>query len=178
MRDRVLPWRSDAVGKQWSTEADWKRDRATADLLAEWLDSKFEIPGTGIRFGIDAILGLLPGVGDAITSLFSLYILTIASRYNLPRVTQARMAVNIAIDWLMGSIPIVGDLFDVAWKSNLKNAALLNRHFKAHPAERTRHRRSDSLFLAMLIGVLLVVLAVAMTAAYFMVWGLYHLLTT
>ena len=96
----------------------------------------------------------------------SLYNLAIASRHGLPRVTQARMAANIAVDWLMGSIPLLGDLFDVAWKSNQMNAALLRRHLLAASEEHRRHRRHDWLFLAILIGGLLVVLGIAVSIGY------------
>src|SRR5688572_10821594 len=95
--------------------ADKSTDLVIVEQLAHWLDAKFVIPGLGIRFGIDAIVGLIPGFGDALTSLLSFYILSVANRHNVPRVTQARMAANIALDWVVGIIPLVGDLFDVTW---------------------------------------------------------------
>lgn len=154
-------------------KARW-HDLAIAEQLANWLDSRFEIPGLGIRFGIDAILGLIPGFGDAVTSLASLYILTIASRHGLPKVTQARMAANIAVDWLMGSIPLLGDLFDVAWKANQMNAALLKRHLSAANEDHGRHRRHDWLFLALLIGGLMVVLGIAVSVGYLAMRWMWH----
>ena len=88
-------------------------DRARVDpeleALADWLDTVFHIPGIGLRFGLDAILGLIPGIGDAFTSLASLYILHAATRYGVPRVTILRMGLNVAIDFLMGAVPVVGD---------------------------------------------------------------------
>src|SRR5579885_3759626 len=80
-------------------------------LLARWMDSVFEIPGTGIRIGFDPILGLVPGLGDALTTLVSLYILAAARRYGVPRVTVLRMAANVAIDLALGAVPVFGDVF-------------------------------------------------------------------
>lgn len=136
------------------------------ELLARWMDSVFRIPGVGIRFGLDALVGLLPGVGDALTSLVSLYILTAASRFGIPRVTLARMALNIAIDWMVGSVPLLGDLFDVYWKSNQRNVALLRRHVMAAPVEERRARAGDWLFVGGLISALLAVLAGCLVAVY------------
>ncbi|HEY2840391.1 MAG TPA: DUF4112 domain-containing protein, partial [Pirellulales bacterium] len=103
--------------------------------------------------------------------------LAMATRYGVPRVLQARMAANIAADWLMGSIPILGDVLDVAWKANQMNVALLKRHLMATPEEQRRHRARHWVFLGLLIAGLMCVLAVAITIAYFLVliiwrsWG-------
>lgn len=97
------------------------------DSLADLLDSAFPIPGTNWRIGLDPIVGLIPGIGDLIMSVFSFLIVFAAWQRNLPKVTIARMVGNIAIDTLVGSMPIVGDIFDAAWKSNKKNVALLKR---------------------------------------------------
>lgn len=111
------------------------------DGLATLLDSAFQIPGTSWRIGLDPIIGLIPGLGDIISSVFSFIIVFAAWQRNLPKVTIARMVANIAIDTLVGSMPILGDIFDAAWKSNKKNVALLKRAsaeqaegagFKAH----------------------------------------------
>ena len=99
------------------------------ELLAHWMDSAFHIPGIGMRFGLDAIIGLIPGLGDTLTSLASLYILNAGRRYGVPRVTMLRMAANIALDYVVGVIPFVGDAFDVVWKANQKNVALLSGTF-------------------------------------------------
>src|SRR5690242_15601848 len=95
------------------------------EFLARLMDSFFVIPGTQIRFGLDAIIGLIPGLGDTLTSFVSIYILKVASRCGVPRVTLVRMAMNIAIDYVSGIVPFVGDAFDVYWKANLKNVELL-----------------------------------------------------
>ncbi len=136
------------------------------ELLARWMDSVFEIPGTRIRLGLDPILGLFPGLGDLLTTVVSLYILGAARRYGVPRITLARMAANVAIDVVLGSLPLVGDVFDVFWKSNVKNVALLRRHVMAAPAEQRRARSGDWLFLAGLIVLLLVLLAGAIGVTY------------
>jgi hypothetical protein len=101
------------------------------DALRRWavlLDSAFRIPGTGIRFGLDAIVGLIPGLGDISTPVFAALLLVQAVRMRLPVVVQARMVLNAAFDMLIGLVPILGDLADIGWKANLRNLALLERH--------------------------------------------------
>ena len=146
------------------------------DSLARWMDSAFQIPGTGIRFGLDAIVGLIPGIGDTVTSMVSLYILHAASRYGVPRVTLLRMAMNIGIDWIFGAIPLVGDAFDIYWKANLKNVDLLRRHVVATAPEQRRARRGDWLVVAGLSIALLALLAGALVIAYLLVTWLAGLL--
>lgn len=98
------------------------------DHLASVLDDIFHIPGTKIRFGLDPIVGLVPGLGDVITGLLSFLIVFAAWRRGLPKVTILRMVANIGIDTLVGAIPIVGDIFDMIWKSNRMNYKLLVRY--------------------------------------------------
>jgi hypothetical protein len=86
------------------------------------------VPGTSYRVGLDPILGLVPGIGDLVSPLFTIGILWQARELALPRVVQLRMIGNVAIDALVGVVPVVGDLFDFAWKSNKMNLALLERH--------------------------------------------------
>lgn len=136
------------------------------EILAQWMDSIFEIPGLGLRFGLDAIIGLIPGVGDTLTSLASLYILNAARRYGVPRVTMARMALNLAIDYIFGFVPVLGDAFDVYWKANLKNVELLRRHVLATKAEERRARRGDWLF----VGALILGLVAALTLSAGIAW--------
>jgi hypothetical protein len=144
------------------------------ELLARWMDSEFEIPGTRIRFGLDPLLGLLPGLGDLLTTLVSLYILGAARRYGVPRVTLLRMAANIAIDAALGALPVFGDIIDVFWKSNVKNVALLQRHVRATPAEQRRAASGDWLFLTALILLLLLLLAGAVATAYGLLYLMAH----
>ena len=118
--------------------------------LAALLDDIFRLPGTQIRFGLDAIVGLVPAVGDVLTSLASSLIVFAAWRRRLPRITIARMVANIAIDTIVGSIPVAGDLFDVAWKANRMNMRLLQRDGqRSHP-----QTWRDWAFLALLFLVL------------------------
>jgi Domain of unknown function (DUF4112) len=131
----------------------------TLDALRRWavlLDSAFRIPGTRIRFGLDAIIGLIPGIGDLSSPAFAGLILLQAVRMRLPAVVQARMVLNAAFDMLVGLIPIVGDLVDISWKANLRNLALLERH--ASPG--VVPSRGDYLFVFICLG-LLAVIAIA-----------------
>ena len=149
-------------------DSSTRRIEPNLDLLAKWTDSVFEIPGTGIRFGLDAIVGLIPGLGDTLTSFFSLYILTAARRHGVPRITVWRMAMNLALDFVLGSLPFLGDMFDVYWKANEKNVALLKRHAWSTPAEERRSTASDWLFVGGLIAGLLVILIGSLTVALFL----------
>jgi hypothetical protein len=100
------------------------------DQLAELMDNRFMIPGTSIRFGLDSILGLIPGLGDSATLLVTLYLVEQAKRHNLPRHVRARMYGNAFIDWLIGLVPFAGDIFDIGWKANLRNVALIREHLE------------------------------------------------
>lgn len=96
--------------------------------VADLLDSALVVPGTSYRVGLDPILGLIPVLGDLVSPLFTLAILWQARDLRLPRVVQFRMIVNVAIDAVVGAVPFIGDLVDFAWKANLRNLALLERH--------------------------------------------------
>ena len=142
------------------------------EALARLFDDAFTIPGTRLRFGLDALIGLIPGFGDLITSAFSFLIVFSAWQRGLPRVTIARMVANIAVDTLVGAMPIVGDIFDVAWKSNKKNVALLKRASAEQAAGTSlKHHAKDWLALVLLIAT-----AVAMVAIpiWVLVWLLRH----
>ncbi len=106
---------------------------ARIDALATLLDTAFLIPGTNIRFGLDALIGLVPGVGDAITTLISLYIVREARALGAPRLLVARMLANVAIDGVVGAVPLLGDAFDVVWRANRRNMALLQKHLAGKP---------------------------------------------
>ena len=99
--------------------------------LREWaalLDTAFRVPGTGVRFGWDPILGLIPGIGDLVGPLYSAVVLVTAIQLGIPRIVQLRMLLTVMVDVAVGVIPVVGDLFDVVWKANKWNLALLERH--------------------------------------------------
>ena len=95
--------------------------------LARLMDSQFGIPGTRFRFGIDALIGLAPGVGDAVTGLLSLYLVWEAHKLGAPPALLARMLGNVAIEVGGGAVPVLGDLFDAAFKANLRNVALVEQ---------------------------------------------------
>lgn len=103
--------------------------RKWAERLVTLLDDRFRIPGTDLRFGLDPIIGILfPGIGDAVTGTGSIGLLTLAARRGVPRVVLWRMVLNIFIDMIFGSLPIVGDIFDVAFKANRRNLELIREH--------------------------------------------------
>jgi Domain of unknown function (DUF4112) len=102
------------------------------DGLARLMDSAIKIPGTDVAIGFDAALGLLPVIGDAISSVIGAYIIWEAKRLGASRLLIARMATNTTIDTIVGAIPIVGDVFDIAYRSNRKNVALLKAHLERH----------------------------------------------
>ncbi|MEA2879691.1 MAG: hypothetical protein QOF14_4887 [Hyphomicrobiales bacterium] len=101
---------------------------ARIDALATLLDTAFVIPGTQVRFGLDALIGLVPGIGDAITTVMSLFIVNEARTLGAPPLLIARMLVNVAFDGVVGAVPLVGDAFDVAFRANRRNMALLRAH--------------------------------------------------
>ena len=136
------------------------------DQLSRWMDGLFRIPGVGWRFGLDAIVGLIPGVGDTLTSLFSFYILAAGVRYRVPKVTLLRMGANLGIDYLLGAIPLVGDLFDVAWKSNEMNVELIRKRATVSAAEAHHGRTSDWLFLGVILLILRTLLCGSIAVAF------------
>lgn len=114
--------------------------------VVRWLDDLVRVPGTRFGIGLDAILGaLVPGLGDLVTGGVAFTVVAAAVRRGVPRVVIARMLLNIAIDTLLGVIPVAGDLFDLLWRSNTRNLALLERH--QHELE-PRARTGDYLALA------------------------------
>ena len=117
---------------------DLQADLERARLLANWLDARFSF--MGVRFGLDAIIGLVPVVGDTLTALASTYPILVAARHDLGKTLQARMAMNILIDLVPGAIPVVGDLIDVAYKANLKNLKLLEAAAEKKLRKAQRHR--------------------------------------
>jgi hypothetical protein len=124
--------------------------------VARALDSAVPVPGTSFRFGLDPILGLIPGVGDLVSPLFTLGMLFQARDLRVPRVVQLRMIFNVAIDVLTGFVPLIGDLFDFAWKANNRNMALLERHaYEEHTPS-----AGDWAFVAMCVALLVVIAAV------------------
>ena len=116
--------------------------------VAYWLDEGVPLPGTRYRIGLDPILGLVPGVGDAAGAVMAVAILVEAGRRGTSRLTLTRIATNIALDAALGAVPLLGDAFDALWKANLRNVALLEQH-AANP---TAARKADRLFFVLLTG--------------------------
>ena len=138
------------------------------DALARLLDSAFRIPFTRIRFGVDAIIGLIPGVGDVWGGIASAYIVLAAARRGAPKAVLLKMLFNIGVELLVGTIPVLGDLFDVTWKANVRNVGLLERHLE-QPAAATQASRRWLIGLAMgmilLIGSAVVLTVLVVRAA-------------
>jgi hypothetical protein len=137
------------------------------DQLSRWMDGLFRIPGVGWRFGLDAIVGLIPGLGDTATTLVSFYILASAVRYRVPKITLLRMGLNIGIDYVLGSLPVVGDLFDAWWKSNQMNVELIRKRATVSAQEARRGRIGDWLFLGFIILFLIALLLGSLALAFF-----------
>jgi Domain of unknown function (DUF4112) len=144
---------------------------ARLQRLAELWDSAFRIPGTSVRVGLDPIVGLVPGIGDAAGALVSAYIVFEAARYDVPGTTLLRMLANVAIDALLGSVPVIGDIFDVTWRANLRNVALIERHV-ADPHGAWHASRS---WLLLVIAVLVLLTALGMAAGWLVLRALLRL---
>jgi hypothetical protein len=130
------------------------------DRLAHWLDDCFRLPGTGIRFGVDGIIGLVPFAGDILAGLASCIIVVAAWFRGVPYVTLARMVINLALDVLIGAIPVLGDAFDIAWKANRRNYNLLTRHLR----QPHRHTWKDYVFLLCIALILIAIFAIPLIA--------------
>jgi len=141
-------------------------------MVANVLDQLFRVPGTRWRFGLDAIIGLVPGVGDIATALIGAYGLVIAQQLGAPGSIQLRMLVNLLVDAGIGAIPILGDLFDFAFKANVRNARLLTG-WLSRPHET---RRSSVLVLLAMLIVLIASVAAVVWLVFAAVRGLFHLL--
>jgi hypothetical protein len=138
-----------------------------AKLLSFWTDSVFEVPVLGWRFGLDPIIGLVPVVGDLATTAMSFYILSLAIQAGVPRSTMARMTLNAGIDYVIGSIPLIGNVFDFAWKANRRNMQLLERALATPAHERRRQSMWDWLIIG---GVMALLLAVFIGSIALAIW--------
>jgi hypothetical protein len=161
---------SDVAADRWNRGAWLFRDQ-TLKRLEFLLDEAFRVPGTGIRFGIDGIIGLVPGLGDVLAGLLSLVIPIAAWIRGVPYVTLIRMAANLGIGVLVGSIPLFGDIFDIAWKANRRNYRLLQRHLY----EPRRHTGRDWAFLALLGAAMALTFALPVVLVlWLLAWLLHH----
>jgi hypothetical protein len=140
------------------------------EILSQVMDNQFRIPVLGWRFGLNAIIDLVPQFGDAATTIVALYVLVSAVRYRVPKVTLLRMGMNIAIYFVVGLIPFAGDLFDAWWKPNIRNINLLRRRATVSAAEAKRGRTSDWLFVALIAGGLVALLFGSIALTLFFFW--------
>lgn len=140
------------------------------NVVASVLDDAIRVPGTNLRFGVDPLVGLIPGLGDLLGGAASAYIILEAARAGAPSSVLLRMAMNVGIDTLIGGVPIIGDLFDFAWKSNTRNACLLTRHVES-PAQT---KRASTALVAVLLAA---VAAVAVGASVLTIYLIKRLLT-
>jgi hypothetical protein len=148
------------MAKRIPQQTDFKQ----LDWIAKLMDAQFSIPGTNFRFGLDGIIGLIPGAGDISTFAVSAYLLTIMARNGASGYVLARMVLNVAIDALFGMIPILGDLFDIAFKANMRNLKLMKEHYVEG-----RHRGGAwKIIVPVLLILFLFVAAI--------IWGTYELL--
>jgi hypothetical protein len=145
------------TGARSPTIADAERRIA---FVARLLDDLVTIPGTRQRLGLDSVVGLIPGLGDLASAAVGAWVILEAARFRLPGIVLARMVVNTVVDLVIGAIPLIGDLFDVVFKSNSRNLALFRRHATDPAASTTEHR----LFLAGLVLVLVGLLWLAFVA--------------
>jgi hypothetical protein len=134
------------------------------DKLAKLMDAQFTIPGTNIRFGLDALIGLIPGAGDLSTFAISGYMLFIMAKNGASGFVLTRMVLNVLADAIIGAVPILGDIFDVAFKANIRNMRLMNQYYKEG-----KHRGSAwKVIVPVLIILFLIIIAI--------IWVVYKLL--
>jgi hypothetical protein len=140
------------------------RELRQMDRLARLMDTQFRFPGTNFRFGLDGIIGLIPGAGDLSTFAISGYMIWVMAHNGASGYVMARMIMNVLLDALIGSIPLLGDLFDFAFKANTRNMKLMQQHYREG-----RHRGSAwKVIVPVLIVLLLIIIA--------LIWGTYELI--
>lgn len=166
-------------------EAEWEvlppEDRQSRKLsglepLLKWLafimDEFLRLPGTKFRFGLDPIIGLLPGLGDTASAIISTFALVYAARCRLPKIVLARMALNILINEFVGIVPGIGDAFSFWFKSNTRNYELLQRHIAAP----LRARKSDWIFVGAVLGLLFLIVCAGLLVSFFVLQEILRLL--
>ena len=138
--------------------------------LSHYLDGLFRVPGTGWRFGLDSLIGLVPNVGDTLTSLASFYILVAGVRYGVPKITLLRMGFNIGLDYLIGSIPFIGDAFDFFWKANQQNMDLI----RERATGRDKGTTGDYIFIFVIIGILILLLVGSILLSLYILGSIFY----
>ena len=151
------------------------RDRLhRLDWLSQLLDSAWSVPGTSYRIGLDGIIGLIPGIGDPLGTMLSSYLIFEAARMGAPTHILLRMVGNVAVESIVGVIPILGDIFDLAWKANVRNLALL----RAHKDELIGHERSSRKIIMLIFGALLLIFLGFLAVSVFVLRFFYQLITS
>jgi len=140
------------------------------EVLSQLMDNQFQVPVIGWRFGLNAVIDLIPEFGDIATTIVALYILVSAVRYRVPKITLLRMGLNIAIYFIGGLVPFAGDLFDAWWKPNIRNISLLRRRATVSADDAKRGRASDWVFVSLIVGGLLTLLFGSMTLTFLIFW--------
>ncbi|MGI8494053.1 MAG: DUF4112 domain-containing protein [Pyrinomonadaceae bacterium] len=167
--------KTEALKKASSGSRVMREDRRQIELekgledLSRYLDNWIKIPVVGWRFGLDALIGLVPNVGDTLTSLASFYILVAGVRYGVPKITILRMAFNIGLDYVVGSIPVIGDAFDFFWKSNKQNMDLIRERGTGKGTGTT----GDYIFVFGLIGLLILILIGSILVSLYVLGSLF-----
>jgi uncharacterized protein DUF4112 len=141
------------------------------DWLSRILDTAWSIPGTPYRIGLDGVLGLIPGIGDPLGAVLSSYVIFEAARIGAPKHILLRMVGNVAVESLVGVIPVLGDVFDIVWKANVRNVALL----RAHQGELLIHDRSPRQVILLIVVALFFILTGLIVVAVFTLRFLYQL---
>lgn len=148
----------------------WRR----LDWLSQLLDSAWVVPGTSYRIGLDGILGLIPGIGDPLGTMLSSYLIFEAARMGAPTHVLLRMVGNVAVESMVGVVPILGDIFDFAWKANVRNLALL----RAHQDHMLGRERSSRKIMMLIFGALLFLFLGLIVVSIVVLRFLYQLVTS
>jgi len=140
------------------------------EVISQLMDNQFRVPILGWRFGLNAVIDLIPEFGDVATTIVALYILVSAVRYRVPKITLLRMALNITIYFVGGLIPFAGDLFGAWWKPNIRNINLLRRRAIVSAGQARRGRTSDWLFVSIIVAFLLALLFASIALTVLVFW--------
>ena len=140
------------------------------EVFSQFMDNQFRVPVLGWRFGMNAIIDLVPGIGDFATSIIALYLLVSAVRYRVPKITLLRMALNIAIYFIGGLVPLAGDIFAIWWKPNMRNLNLLRARATVSAADGHQGRVTDWLFVGGVVAFLITLLCGSIIVTATIIW--------
>jgi hypothetical protein len=140
------------------------------EVFSQLMDNQFRVPVLGWRFGLNAIIDLVPELGDIVTSLIALYVLVSAVRYRVPKITLLRMGLNIAIYFIGGIVPVVGDVFAIWWKPNIRNLNLLRQRATVSAQDAKGARTGDWVFVTVIVGGLISLLFGSIALSVFIFW--------